>query len=71
MCMGQQTTIDSYSAAVASGAVDAWVPEERTTRPTYPTVPPRATGRTGGEREQEGEPERFTTFGFVEYRPRE
>ncbi|MFC7071441.1 hypothetical protein [Halobaculum lipolyticum] len=69
--MGRQTTIDSYSAAVASGALDAWVPEERTARPAYPTHH-RSGGRpSASDADAEPRPERFTTFGFVEYPPRE
>lgn len=71
--MGRQTTIDSYSAAVASGAVDAWAPEERTARPTHPAYRRSVRSRAEADTDADAgaEPERFTTFGVVEYRPRE
>ncbi|MFC7137144.1 hypothetical protein [Halobaculum litoreum] len=64
--MGQQTTVDSYSGAMASGVVDAWAGTERGTAGASPAD--RYTARDGST---ESKPERFTTFGYVEYPPHE
>lgn len=69
--MPQQVTFDSYAAAVAADA-DAWTPNERPSTPDSTDVPYGVDAQSGAEASETGEaPERYTTFGCVEYRPRE
>ncbi|MFC7096224.1 hypothetical protein [Halobaculum marinum] len=69
--MSLQTTIDSYSGAMASGAVDGWAPDERTALTASPSDPRRNAAPFVEAAESGAEAEQFTTFGFVEYRPHE
>ncbi|QZX99063.1 hypothetical protein [Halobaculum rubrum] len=65
--MPQQTTVGSYATAtVAAGADAAWSPDERASTPNSVERP---YGVDGGETADT--PEQYTTFGCVEYRPRE
>jgi len=65
--MSPQRTFDSYgTAAVAAGADAAWSPDERALTANSIEGP---YGVDGGETAET--PEQYTTFGCVEYRPRE
>ncbi|GAA0218037.1 hypothetical protein [Halobaculum roseum] len=69
--MPQQVTFDSYAAAVATDA-DAWSPNERTATPESVDVPYGVDDPSDADgSETVGIPEQYTTFGCVEYRPRE
>ncbi|MFC6785735.1 hypothetical protein ACFQFH_07425 [Halobaculum halobium] len=64
--MPQQVTFDSYAAAVATDVEEAWSPDERAATPTSADGPYGVEDATTTEL-----PKQYTTFGCVEYRPRE
>lgn len=65
--MSHQTTFGSYATAtVAAGADAAWSPDERALTANSVEGP---YGVNDGETAET--PEQYTTFGCVEYRPRE
>ncbi|WP_435065020.1 hypothetical protein [Halobaculum sp. EA56] len=67
--MPEQVTFDSYSAAIAAGADGPWSPDRR---PATPDAAPRPYGVDApAASESDSDPERFVTFGVVEFAPRE